>query len=289
MLRPITRGEFEQWVGFAYQLARDPQRSAYPSYAEGQGSREDFLAASQAGLDAPNEQILLYLEEEAVRGWIHSFVLPEDAYLSFISFNVAGDYAAAIAQFISYAARQHPGFTVDLGLSCQNKAAIAWLEQEGWPCIERSMVHAQRLANLAPASAAQAVLPVDRKNFPLFQQLHAPQDAVCYWTSDRLQAQLVPGTRWRLRLYMPVGQQTPRAAIHYCMDGQLMEIYGLDYRDQRFDEQAAETLLREAVEGARSAGAARLLYLTESEAEHGLLKRLDIPCIDRYRLYRNTL
>ena len=76
MLIKPTREEGESYIDFAYELALDPSRSGYPTYADGIKTKEDFADTCISGLTREDRQVLLYLEDGAVSGWILTSIWP---------------------------------------------------------------------------------------------------------------------------------------------------------------------------------------------------------------------
>ena len=47
MLRILEEDEFDKYIDFAYELATDPAKSGYPTYADGIKTKERFVKSSQ--------------------------------------------------------------------------------------------------------------------------------------------------------------------------------------------------------------------------------------------------
>ena len=78
MLRTCSRAEFEAYSNFAYELAMDPTRSAYPTYRDGIKTMETFLRRSRKAFERDAEEMLLFEDDGEVQGLIHYYWLPED-------------------------------------------------------------------------------------------------------------------------------------------------------------------------------------------------------------------
>lgn len=62
----------------------------------------------------------------------------EERYLHAYIFYTRRDTGRALAEFVDHCRARWPGHVLDLGFPAENADAIAWLEGEGIPCIERS-------------------------------------------------------------------------------------------------------------------------------------------------------
>ena len=88
MLRICTEQEYQKYADFVYEIATDQSKSGYPTYSDGIKTKEMFLDRSQKAFSRDTENILLFEYEGTVEGWIHYYWLPEDRYLSTVSFNI---------------------------------------------------------------------------------------------------------------------------------------------------------------------------------------------------------
>ena len=72
MLIKPTREEGETYIDFAYELALDPSRSGYPTYADGIKTKEDF--AEQPWRDMRN---LTEADENAIARYFRDMLLDD--------------------------------------------------------------------------------------------------------------------------------------------------------------------------------------------------------------------
>ena len=100
MLIKPTAEEAERYIDFAYELALDPARSGYPTYTDGIKTKEDFAETCRYAFSYDGREVLLYLENGVVAGWIQFLFEKEDCYLETNIFNIAGSVSAALKEFI---------------------------------------------------------------------------------------------------------------------------------------------------------------------------------------------
>lgn len=60
MLKPCAKNEFDQYVDFAYELATDAEKSAYPTYCDGIKTKEMFIERLLKAYERETEEILLF-------------------------------------------------------------------------------------------------------------------------------------------------------------------------------------------------------------------------------------
>ena len=125
MLRSCTEQEFKQYADFVYELALDPSRSSYPTYTDGIKTKEMFLERAQSAFSKATEEILLFEYEETVEGWIHYYFIPEDHYLSAVTFNIQTHMKQALQEFLEFVQIRFKGYELYLGFPTDNK--MLWI------------------------------------------------------------------------------------------------------------------------------------------------------------------
>ena len=70
MLRKAALQDIAEYGDFAYHLALDQTKSCYPIYADGIKSKEDFIADAENGVTKENSELLLFLSDGIVEGFI---------------------------------------------------------------------------------------------------------------------------------------------------------------------------------------------------------------------------
>lgn len=279
MLIKPTREEGEAFIGFAYELALDPARSGYPTYTDGIKTKEDFIDLCRRGLTRDDRQVLLYLEEGVVSGWIQFTHLKEDAYLQTDIFNIAGDIRQALTEFASYCQEHYHGYTLYFGFPADNKEAVSYLAECGWTCVEQSFNDVLFFDRYQTQPVDSGILKVDRKNFADFRKLHEPIEEDMYWNSDRLWEDL---EHWEIFLYYR--DQRPAGAIYYTDEDVLVEIFGVDFADNRFDEDVFRRLLTKALNDCKESGKKYMVFFNDKESQSITLD-MGFHCVGEYVLF----
>lgn len=279
MLRKPTAEEAEPYIDFAYELALDPTRSGYPTYTDGIKTKDDFVEVCRRGLTKDNREILLYLEDGVVSGWIGFFYEEENLYLQTNIFNISGDIHCALEEFIEYCATNFPGYDLYLGFPGNNKAAINCLDQIGWLREERSYNDVLFVDRYEIQPELPNIVRVTKDNFDDFRKLHTQIEGEMYWNSDRLYAAI---DQWDIWMYYDEGK--PMAAIYYTDAKVLVEIFGLDFDNNRYDENIFCGLLAKALNECKRQGKRYVVFFNDDESQPGAL-RLGFHCVGEYVLY----
>lgn len=279
MLIKPTREEGESYIDFAYELALDPSRSGYPTYADGIKTKEDFADTCISGLTREDRQVLLYMEDGAVSGWIQFLIEEDSKYLETNVFNISGDTARALGEFIDYCADHFPGAKLCLGFPGDNKEAVDFLTSCGLRCEEHSFNDVLCFDHYDLLPETGNVVRVNRDNFDDFRKIHEPIQGEMYWNCDRLFDALDSWTIWML---YENGQ--PAGAI-YDRDAEvLMHIYGIDYLDDIFQESTFRALLIKELNECKRAGKKYMVFFNDAETQQTVLD-LGFTCVGEYMLF----
>lgn len=279
MLIKPTAEEAEAYIDFAYELALDPTRSGYPTYTDGIKNKEDFSYVCHNGLTQEGRQVLLYVEDGAVAGWIQFFFEIEDPYLQTNIFNIAGNTSKALNEFIVYCGEHFPGYKVYLGFPGDNKAAVNYLTSQNWSCEERSFNDVLFFNDYALLPESGDVVKIDRENYSHFRMLHQNVEGDMYWNSDRLLEDLDNWMIWLL-----YEEKKPAAAI-YCRDAKiLMEIFGVDFHVGIYREDAFRVLVAKALNECKRSGKKSMVFFNDAESQQAALE-LGFHCVGEYVLF----
>ena len=277
MLIKPTIKEAEQYIDFAYKLALDPARSGYPTYTDGIKPKDDFIDTCRRGLTRADRQVLLYLEEGIVSGWI--LFLFEDGYLETNMFNIAGSIPQALAEFTEYCAENFAGCKLCMGFPGDNKDAIGYLSQNGWSCEERSYNNVLFFEEYELRPEAADLVKVTRENYSDFRKIHERVQGDMYWNADRLYDAM---DEWDIYLYCE--DQEPSAAI-YCRDCEiLMEIYGVDFEDGHYHREVFRELVTKALNDCKRHGKKNMGFFGDYENQTDILD-IGFHCVGEYVLF----
>lgn len=279
MLIKPAREEREKYIDFAYELALDPARSGYPIYTDGIKTKEDFVDLCLRGMTRNNCQVLLYLEEGVVSGWIQYTFLEEDAYLQTEIFNIAGNIAQALSEFTDYCEENYHGYTLYLGFPAENKPAASFLAASGWMCIERNYNDVFFFDRYEIQPEISDIVRVRKDNFGEFRKLHEPIESEMYWNSDRLYEDL---DNWEIYIYCRDG--APVGAIYYTDEEVLVEVFGVDFAQDRFDEEIFRALLIRALNACKESGKKYMVFFNDEQSQKIALD-IGFTCVGQYVLH----
>lgn len=279
MLRPLERHEFDTYIDFAYSLALDLSKSAYPTYCDGIKTKADFVRVALKSFDREHEEILLFERDGTVEGWIHYYALPEDRYVQIYVFNVRSHGAAAVDETVAYLSRKYSDHALYFGLPAQNETVCSRLEHLGFAKEEESYVDVLRFADYDGPEPAHGTVRVSRENFSEFARLHQVHDEDMYWNNERLLKDI---DNWSIFLLYERGQAV--GAILFCYADRFMEIFGVDYAGNQFHSGTFRKLLTRGLHEGKNAGMGHLVFFTE-EQEHPIAVELGFTLISKYVLY----
>ena len=283
MLRALTKAEAEKHLDFAYALALDQERSAYPTYADGIKTHEDFVSRTMQAFERPHEELLLFEADGCAEGWVHYCALPADRCVMFHAFGARRLAAQAIDETIAYLAQKYPGCMLEFGMPAQNGEMIAHLEALSFETLEDSLVNTLRFSDYACREEESGITRITRANFAEFAALHAVHDEDMYWNNARIEPEV---EKWDIYL-LSRGGEPVGAICAYCIDGS-MEIFSVDYRENRFDETIFAALLTKLLNEGKRSGVKNMTFFCE-RAEQETVAACGFSYVGGYRLYAKRL
>jgi len=95
MLKRIPENEAGRYIDPAYELALDQTRSAYPTYADGIKTKDEFAASFLEAAGGENDELLLFEQDGKTAGF-DSVLLQSrtEHYLQLVMFSISGEYRA---------------------------------------------------------------------------------------------------------------------------------------------------------------------------------------------------
>lgn len=284
MLRICTDKDYRKYADFVYGLAKDPSKSGYPSYSDGIKTKEMFLERSGKAFSRETEDILLFEYEGAVEGWIHYYFIPEDNYLSTVSFNISSHTEVALREFLEFAKENFKGYELFLGFSADNKAAVSFLSGNGFECIEDTCNNTALLNDYEPVTASEGVIAITKENYELFAALHRQAEGDMYWNSERIYQDI---DNWLILAKICSGEAVGSVYCMDCDDG-WFEIFGVDMKDCAFDPVAFEQLLTAALNAAKQSGGKIISFFCEKH-EQETVSKLGFKFIGEYLCYKKQI
>lgn len=284
MLRVCTEQEYGKYIDYIYEIAIDQSKSGYPTYDDGIKTKEMFLERSQKAFSRNVEDILLFEYEGNVEGWIHYYCIPEDNYLSTVSFNIESHTEQALQEFIEFVQEQFRGYDLFLGYSKDNKKAIEYLKTHGFECIEENYNNTIFLDRYEAIKASDNVIRVCEDNYEYFRVLHSKIEGEMYWNSERIYKDI---SNWVIFVYM--NKEEPIGSVYYMIDDDgWYEIFGIDLKDNIFDKVVFDNLLKKALTTAKELGGKYMTFFCNGE-EQKIVNDLGAYCVGEYVCYKKVL
>lgn len=284
MLRVCTVQEYAALVDNMYDLALDRSKSGYPSYCDGIKTKEMFLERSKRAFSEKEEELLLFEYNGTVEGWIHYFWLPEDRYLSTVSFLVRSHTTQALKEFLEMAREKFGGYELYLGYSAENTEAFSFLSASGFELIEKSNNNTAFLREYTALPDEGEVIRITKENFECFRPLPSQAEEDMYWNSDRIYAAL---DRWII--FVRLRNDEPMGSVYFLnADTDWYEIFGVDMKDNSFDAETFRILLKAALNAAKEMGGKYMTFFCEDEAQ-AAAEEAGFKPMDRYVCYKKLL
>ncbi|HIT34218.1 MAG TPA: hypothetical protein IAC31_06300 [Candidatus Faecousia intestinigallinarum] len=279
MLYTPTKEALEAHLEWLYTLTQNPAHSGYPLYCDGILGKADFFQRLRQGLQDSSRELLFFEINGQLQGCIQFFYLDADRYLQTECFCIAHGTEAALTEFLKHVRARYQGYTLYLGFPKRNTAAIAFLSENGWVCLEEAYHDVFFLENYIPTPQDPRIISVTRENFPEFQALHTLYEEDMYWNSQRLYRDL---ERWDIRLYQESGNIL---GALLCREE---EIFAVEYQGGIFREEIYKALLSAVLNDLKSCGKNHLLFLQDGESQAAALS-LGFACAGEYALYTKTI
>ncbi|MCD8130512.1 MAG: hypothetical protein LUE16_04430 [Lachnospiraceae bacterium] len=138
MLVKATKEDIEQYMDFAYSLAMDQTKSGYPLCSDGVSTKEEFVEQVWKSFHNDYRDVLLFVIDGAVEGWIQFFYIEQDRYLQTNGFLINRNTEQAFTEFLEYACAHFTGYDLYLGFPKRNASAISFLQKTGCRLIQES-------------------------------------------------------------------------------------------------------------------------------------------------------
>ena len=234
------------------------------------------MPTPRAPFQRDNYTMLLYEQDGEPLGLIQFYVMDDDRYIQPDIFCIKKNYGRAVREFVEYLRGLYPGCELHFGVSHTNKEAVEALERLGFEREEVSLVGVMRFEEYSPLPETAETVRVTRENFSPFAALHAQWDDSMYWNSARLLEAL---DDWNIYMVQQDGAATAAVYFRY-VDGS-MEIFGVDFENDRFNAEDFRTLMVRALNQSKKDGMKDMTFLHEDET-HPAAESVGIRIIDTY-------
>ena len=278
MLVKATRKDIEQYMDFAYALAMDQTKSGYPLWSDGISTKEEFVNHAWESYRNDDRDILLFVIDGVVEGWIQFFYIEQDRYLQTNGFLINNDTEQALTEFLEYAHAHFAGYDLYFGFPKRNFDAISFLQKTGCRLIEESYHDTFVFDGSAIKLENAGMVKVTESNFSEFRKIHQ-DDPDTYWSTERIFSTL---DEWLIYLLY-----RENIAIGYicARDG---EIFSLGYRDNIFDKKTYKALVSVILSDLKAAGYKHMTFFNDEESQPAALD-LGFSCVGEYVLYVKSI
>lgn len=282
MLIKATIEDIKKYGDFAYNLALNPEKSSYPTYADGIKTKEDFLDAAKKAAAEETSGLLLFVTDGKVDGWISYFRIPEEKYLQLDGCNIARGTEQALTELLNTLETRFAGYTAYFGYPGENVEAVEFLRTHGFSLIEENWNCSFFFDGYKSVTRACNVEKITRKNFDKFRAVYRA-DPETYWNCDRIYERI---DDWTIFVYND--GDTPIATIFFTGDDGYYEIFGAEFIGGIFREHAFRELLTASLNECGRMGAKYMTYFCGDE-EKRILREFDFKCVGKYLLYIKVL
>ena len=284
MLKECTERDVDLYADFAYELAMDLKKSAYPTYCDGMKTKEMFIKQLRDAYEDEYEENLLFEYEGKIEGIIQYYWIPEEKYIQTEVFNINKATKQAIAEFLEYVGERLKGYDLYLGFPRENEAAIDCFEELKFRCIESDYDNIAFVDKLGDIKKSTGVIRINKDNFESFRVLHSQNEEDMYWTSDRILEDL---DNWNI--FVKEKNETSKGAIFYTGSAESgFEIFGTDMNNNEYDEDLFKDLLYAVLADVKAKGGRFIGFFSDEEAEKATLE-CGFVLVGEYRCYKAHL
>lgn len=278
MLVKATKEDIAQYMDFAYTLAMDQTKSGYPLWSDGVSTKEEFVERVWRSYESEDRDILLFLVDGAIEGWIQFFYIAEDRYLQTNGFLINSHTEQALTEFLEYAHAHFPGYDLYLGFPKRNIDAISALQKENCRLIQECYHDIYVFDGSAIQVETDGIVRVTESNFSEFKEIYQT-DPETYWNAERISLTL---NEWSI--YMLYREDT--VAGYVCARNG--DVVSLGYRDNVFDKSAYKALVTVILRDVQAAGYKHLIFFNDEESQSAALE-LGFICVSKYVLYLKSV
>lgn len=285
MLRKAVQQDVVEYCDFVYELALDQTKSAYPAYADGVKTKEDFIKDARRSVSGDTSELLLFILDGEVEGWMAYFWIPEDRYLQLTACNInrgTGQALAELLEWLEGLEGRFTGYTLYFGFPGCNRDAISFLQENGFECIEDDWNNSFFFDGYEVLPEDENIAAITRENFDDFRAVYHP-DGETYWNCDRILECLEDWT-----IFVSYEDRIPVGTVYLRGNGAYYEIFGVEFADGRYREDACRGVLTAALNHCRGAGAKYLTFFCEGEVQN-VVQELGFRCVGKYVCYIRML
>lgn len=282
MLVKATLQDIEKYGNMVYELALNPAKSGYPTYADGIKTKEDFLERAAKAAAEEDSELLLFALDGNIEGWITYFWIPGDEYLQLTGCNINLGLEQALGELLALLESRFKGYTLYFGFPFENQDAVRFLQSHGFQCIEKEWNHSFFFDSYHPMKQVQNIEKISDNNFHKFRAVYHTSPET-YWNCDRILETL---DNWTIFVYNE--GETPAATVFLQGIQGHYEIFGMNFADGEFHENIFRELMVASLNECKRVNAKFMTYFCQDKEKH-ILSTLGFRCVGQYVLYIKTL
>ncbi len=276
MLKKINEKEFDEYINFAYELAMNKEKCSYPIFYDGIKTKKVFFDIEKESFKSKDSEILLYIENNNVEGWINYYYIEDDKYIQLTTFSIKKNTNIALKEFIQYINNKFHDYELYLGFPLDNKEAISYLSTKA-ELIESSYNNVLHLNDIKLLSNNKNIIKINRDNYHYFKEIHT--DTNLYWTEDKIYNDL---DNWNI--YVKVLNNSPVSAIFATnADKDILEIFG--YYLEKDNKDSLKELIENLISNSYVNKKYIIFFEDNSENEIEILN-IGFKCIGKYLCYK---
>lgn len=285
MLRKAGAEDVEKYGDFVYELALDQRRSAYPTYTDGIKSKKDFFADAAKNVAEDTSEVWLFYLEGVLEGWLSYFWIPEERYLQCTACSIRRGTEQALAELLELLKTDFQGYTAYFGFPDMNEEAIRFLRENEFCCLEEAWNNSFYFKEYEFLPEREGIVRINRDNFDVFRKVYRP-DGDTYWNCERILESL---EAWTVFVYET--GSSPVGTVFFQGNNGYYEIFGMEFADGRYREEACSAMLGAALNHCRRAGAEYLTFFCEKseDAVQKAVQELGFRCVGGYVCYSRQL
>lgn len=282
MLAKAALQDIEKYGNMVYELSLNPAKSSYPTYTDDIKTKADFLERATKAAEEEDSELLLFVLDGNIEGWITYFLIPEDKYLQLTGCNINRGLTQALTELLALLESRFEGYTLYFGFPSENQDAASFLQSHGFQRMEEEWNHSFFFDSYHPMKQVQNTEKISKNNFDKFRAVYHPSPET-YWNCSRI---LETIDNWTIFVYNE--GETPAATIFLQGNQGHYEIFGMNFADGEFKENVFRELMIASLNECKRINAKFMTYFCQDKEKH-VLSELNFRCVGQYVLYIKTL
>jgi len=284
MLVKLEEKDFGKYIDSIYELALDRSKSMYPIYSDGIKTKKDFVDKALKSFSVDDEEILLFVLDDIVLGWVHYYYLKDDNYFSAQTFQAQAHIDIMFKEFYEFAKQNYSGCDFYFGIPDDNITLHQELLNHNFKISNDCYNTVCFLKNYQPQSISNSVKKITKEEFSKFEVLHIVGHDEMYWNCERLYNHF---DKWHIYIFEE-DNITKGAIIFTVMTDQMAEIFCVDYLNNEFNEHIFSELVKQSLNTCKELYVHALVFFVEG-FEHNSATKLGFTSLGKYLCFTKTL